>query len=586
MPRGRTLAVALVWLLVAPAIATGTGSALVADVHPAAAPAAASTATAAAEEASPTSLSHAASENESGPRVEAVFPNPVADGDAGEYVLLSFPEHTAVGNWTLSDGETTVSLPNRTVAGDVLVAANVSAARRLRATASAPSHASANESAGSDGNSTRIPGVTAVGLALSNGGERLVLARPNGTTVHAVAYEDAPEGEQYVDGAFRPLGATAHAPATTASVDARAFVTPDVAVPLAPIRNASTRISLAGYTFASERVADALERAADRGVDVRVLVDDAPVGGVTPRQGRVLEDLTDAGIAVRALGGRRARYDYHHAKYLVADDVAVVLTENWKPSGTGGHANRGWGAVLRDEATASALRDVFDSDWTGPDANPWTSVATEATAQSTRAANATYPTRIRSRNVTVERATVLVAPDNAERALTVRLRNATDRVHVLQMTAARDGVLVRETVAAARRGVDVRILLSSAWYAREENQAVVDALNRVAERESLPLDARLVDPDGRFRKVHAKGIVVDDTVVLGSINWNDHSLRENREVAVVLHGDAIADYYADALARDWQGGTKTPIPTWLAVATVIAVLVILAALARRIHFEN
>jgi phosphatidylserine/phosphatidylglycerophosphate/cardiolipin synthase-like enzyme len=575
--------VALVWLLVAPAIATGTGSAPVADVDPAATPAATSTVTAAAAEASPSSLSDAAKENESGPRVEVVYPNPVADGDPGEYVLLSFPERTAVGNWTLSDGETTISLPNRTVSGAVLVAANVSAARRLRANVSAPRAVGAKGSAGSG---SRVPGVTAAGLALSNGGERLVLARPNGTTAHAVAYEDAPEGERYVDGAFRPLGATDHAPATTANVDARAFVTPDVAVPLAPIRNASTRVSLAGYTFASERVATALERAADRGVDVRVLVDDAPVGGLTRRQVRVLDDLSDAGVAVRALGGDRARYDYHHAKYLVADDVAVVLTENWKPSGTGGHANRGWGVVLRDDATASALEAVFDGDWTAPDARPWTSVDVDETAEPTRAANATFPTRIRSRNVTAERATIIVAPDNAERALTARLRNASDRVHVLQMTAARDGVLVRETVAAARRGVDVRVLLSSAWYAREENQAVVDALNDVADRESLPLDARLVEPDGRFRKVHAKGVVVDDTVVLGSINWNDHSLRENREVAVVLHGDAIADYYADALARDWQGGTKTPLPTWLAAATAVAVLVILAALARRIDFAN
>ncbi|MFC6955079.1 phospholipase D-like domain-containing protein [Halorubellus litoreus] len=583
MSRRRALAIALVWLLVAPAIATGTGPGPVGDVESTSAPAAAF---AASGGVSASSLPGAPGKNESGPRVAAVYPNPVADGDAGEYVLLSFPERTHVGDWALTDGETTVSLPNRTVSGFVLVAANVSAARRLRASASASSHARANESDGSEASGPHVPGVTAAGFALSNGGERLVLARPNGATAHAVAYEDAPEGERYVDGTFRALGATDHAPATAASVDARAFVTPDVAVPLEPIRNASTSVSLAGYTFASERVATALGRAADRGVDVRVLVDDAPVGGVTRRQVNVLEDLADAGITVRALGGDRARYDYHHAKYLVADDVAVVLTENWKPSGTGGHANRGWGVVLRDAETASALEDVFEGDWTAPDARNWTTVTVDAGDPATRPANATYPTRVRSRNVTAERVTVLVAPDNAEAALTARLRNATDRVHVLQMTATRDGVLVRETIAAARRGVDVRILLSSAWYAREENQAVVDALNAIADRESLPLDARLVDPDGRFRKVHAKGVVVDDTVVLGSINWNDHSLRENREVAVALHGDAVADYYADALDRDWQGGTKTPLPTWLAAATALAVLVLLAALARRIHFEN
>lgn len=505
-----------------------------------------------------------------------MYPNPVADGDVGEYVLLRVHDPIEVGGWTVGDGETTISLPNETLSGLVLVAANVTAARRLRASAS-------GSATGSAGNATPV---VAAGLSLSNAGERIVLADASGSTIAVAEYEDAPEGERFVDGAFRPLGATDFDPATTADVRTRAFVTPDLAVPLEPIRTATGSVRLAGYTFASERVADALARAAHRGVDVRVLVDDAPVGGVTPRQVRVLDRLVDAGVHVRALGGERARYEYQHSKYLVADDTAMVLTENWKPSGTGGHANRGWGVVLRDPGTATALRRVFDADWTAPDARNWTTVAVDDDADPAPAANGTYPARVPSRNLTVDSVTVVTAPDNAERTLVDALRNATDRVLVLQMGAERDGVLLRETIAAARRGVDVRVLLSSAWYAREENARVVDALNALADRESLQLTAKLVEPDGRFQKVHAKGVVVDDSVVLGSVNWNDHSLRENREVAVVLRGDAAANYYADAFDRDWQGGTRTPVPPWLAATTAIAVLALLGVLARRIDFRD
>ena len=505
-----------------------------------------------------------------------MHPNPVADEDVGEYVLLRVPDPVDVGGWTVGDGETTISLPNETLSGFVLVTANVTAARQLRA--------SANASApGSTGNATPV---VATGLSLSNAGERIVLADASGSTVATAEYEDAPEGERFVDGTFRPLGATDFDPATTADVRTQTFVTPDLAVPLEPIRAATGSIRLAGYTFASERVADALARAVDRGVDVRVLVDDAPVGGVTPRQVRVLDRLVDAGVHVRVLGGERARYEYQHAKYLVADETAMVLTENWKPSGAGGHANRGWGVVLRDPGTATALQRLFDADWTAPDARNWTTVTVDESADPVPAANGTYPARVPSRNLTVDSVTVVTAPDNAERTLVDALRNATDRILVLQMTAARDGVLLRETIAAARRGVDVRVLLSSAWYAREENGRVVDALNALADRESLPLTAKLVEPEGRFRKVHAKGVVVDDTVVVGSVNWNDHSLRENREVAVVLHGDGAANYYADAFDRDWQGGERTPVPTWLAAATAVAVLVLLGVLARRIDFRN
>nr|WP_240148793.1 phospholipase D-like domain-containing protein [Halorubellus sp. JP-L1] len=520
--------------------------------------------------------------------VVAAYPNPVVDGDVGEYVLLRFPEPTAVGNWTLSDGETTVGFPNRTLSGRVLVAANVSAARSLLANHSI---GDASGGPGNDSATTAAAGavaaVEAPGLALANGGETLSLATPDGRVVGELAYADAPEGERYRDGAFHALGETDHPPRTTRDVRTRTFVTPDSAVPLAPIERADDRVYLAGYTFASERVARALERAAARGVDVQVLLDDAPVGGVTRRQVRVLDALDGTDVEIRALGGSRARYDYHHAKYLVADDAAVVLTENFKPSGTGGHANRGWGVVLDDAQTAGDLATVFQSDWRVPDARPWSTVDPDPDGddQEEPPANGSYPTRIESANVTADAVTVVVAPDNAERTYTARLRNATDRVRVLQMSAERDGVLLREAIAAARRGVDVDVLLSSAWYAREENGRVVDSLNALAEREDLPLAARLVDPGGRFRKVHAKGVVVDDAVVLGSVNWNDHSLRENREVAVVLEGDAVATYYADAFRADWTGGPDPRVPRWLAALTALAVLALLVVLARRVDFD-
>ena len=572
----------VVWLLVLPGVATGAG---LAAGDPSTPPLAPSVDALSPQERTGRAVTSPRDwnetrrpdgENDSRASIVAVYPNPVADGDVGEYVLLRVHDPVDVRGWTLADGETTVSLPNETLSGIVLVAANVSAARHLRASASGSTTGSARN----------VTPVVATGLSLSNAGERIVLADASGAPVATAEYENAPEGERFVDGAFRPVGATDFDPATTADVPTQTFVTPDLAVPLEPIRAATGSIRLAGYTFASERVADALARAVDRGVDVRVLVDDAPVGGVTRRQTRALDRLVDAGVDVRALGGERARYEYQHAKYLVADDTAIVLTENWKPSGAGGHANRGWGVVLRDPATATALRDVFDADWTAPDARNWSTVAVDESADIAPAANATYPARVRSRNLTVDSVTVATAPDNAERVLVDALRNATDRILVLQMTAARDGVLVRETIAAARRGVDVRVLLSSAWYAREENGRVVDALNALADRESLPLTAKLVDPEGRFRKVHAKGVVVDDSVVVGSVNWNDHSLRENREVAVVLHGDGAAAYYANAFDRDWRGGGRTPVPTWLAAATAVAVLVLLGVLARRIHFRD
>jgi phosphatidylserine/phosphatidylglycerophosphate/cardiolipin synthase-like enzyme len=51
---------------------------------------------------------------------------------------------------------------------------------------------------------------------------------------------------------------------------------------------------------------------------------------------------------------------------------------------------------------------------------------------------------------------------------------------------------------------------------------------------------------------HAKGAVVDSTVLLGSANWSAAGMRSAWEAALVLDEPAAADYYGEALLRDWQ----------------------------------
>ena len=41
----------------------------------------------------------------------AVYPDPVARGDSGEFVVVRFPRATNGTNWTLTDGKTVARLP-------------------------------------------------------------------------------------------------------------------------------------------------------------------------------------------------------------------------------------------------------------------------------------------------------------------------------------------------------------------------------------------------------------------------------------------------------------------------------------------
>ncbi|PCR91425.1 phospholipase D-like domain-containing protein [Natrinema ejinorense] len=504
------------------------------------------------------------------PRIVALAPNPPTDENAGEFVVLEIPPDTRLENWTLTDGHTTARLPNETVSDRIALSTSPNATERL----------------------TDTPVLGLEGhLQLANGGDDLRLRNAT-TTIDSVSYDRAPPAERWyrteapsvgangtTSGQWWPDDATC-LPVSSAAVDeATAFVLPDTPrVPRETIRNADERLLLAGYTVTSETIAADLVDAAERGVEVAVLLEASPVGGTPAPTAAVIETLVEGGVDVRVIGGEDARYRYHHPKYAVADDRVLVTSENWKPAGVGGESSRGWGVRLEDEAIASDLGSVFRADFEGRDTTAGTAYRANTSFVDgepdflSSDAETEYPTNHEPATVPVDSAELLLAPDNADQRLQQLLADADDEILVIQPSIAADVSLLEATVEAARRGVDVRILLGSAEYNADENEALAADLERTAERESLPLEVRLVEDTDRFEKIHAKGIVIDrETAIVGSANWNSNSLENNREVLLALHGEEIATYYADVFEADWSGDSwSVPIGFGVAVAVALA----------------
>ena len=474
-----------------------------------------------------------------GPQIIELYPNPVTENNTGEYILVEFPEPTNTTGWTLTDdGRQEAQLPNETLQGEIALSFDPSYTR----------------------NHTSAPVVELEGwLQPAASGDRIEL-RQNGTIVDAVEYDRAPESHRFLradGGQWVPMGATDHRRVTTTPSQIEPFVLPDADDRAAAfLRGATNRLLVGAYTFTSDEATEALLDAHDRGVDVQVLADGRPVGGITDTQHDRLDQLVAAEIPVTVLGGDHARYRFHHAKYAVADDQALVLTENWKPSGTEGKSSRGWGVIIDDAETADSLASVFEADTHWKDGIPWEQYRSGVDTVTDEASEETYPSRFSPEPMAVDAVDVLVAPDNAEETLIGYIEDAEDSIRIQQVSiGGSDSALVAATIDAARRGVEVELLPGSAWYVDEENREHAAELERLAEQESLDLTVELVDPRSRFNAVHTKGAVIDDYhVVLGSINWNDHSLRENREVAVVLSGDEVADYYGTVLTADRRGG--------------------------------
>ncbi|MFB6233186.1 MAG: phospholipase D-like domain-containing protein, partial [Haloarculaceae archaeon] len=120
---------------------------------------------------------------------------------------------------------------------------------------------------------------------------------------------------------------------------------------------------------------------------------------------------------------------------------------------------------------------------------------------------------------------------------------------------------------------------------REDNERLVAWLEDRAEAEGLPLSARVAEPRGRFEKIHTKGVVIDgERVILGSANWNNNSVRANREVVLVLEGSEVGAYYQRVFDADWRGSAWR-LPASVVVALVVVVVAALLG-ARRIRFET
>ena len=500
--------------------------------------------------------------------ITELYPNPTTDENRGEYAAVKIAEP---GNWTLTDGEGVVDLPDDQTGRFVATRHPDKTAAYTNAT----------------------PVVASGSFQLAVSGETLRLRRGN-SIVDTVNYEDAPESQQWRAGReppWQPAGFEPRTPTTVSDASVEAFVLPDnPAAPIEAIDDADNRLYLAAYTLTDQRVVDELIAARDRGVEVAVLVEGGPVGGMSERQATVLDELAAAGVDVRVMTGDAARFRYHHPKYAVADDTAVVLTENWKPAGTGGADSRGWGLTTTSAGVADELAAIFEHDTTWRDTPKWEAVREEIETVEAETATGSYPQHHPPLSTTADELTVLAAPDNAESTLVERINNTDDELLVIQPSIGdRDYRLLRAAIRAADRGVEVRLLLSGTWYAEAENTALAERLRERATDDNVPLSVRVAEENNRFGKIHAKGIVADDTAVIGSLNWNDNSAENNREVAIAVTDAAVADYYREVFTGDWQasgdsgGFSLLPsgeLPAGLVVVAV-AVISATALLAQR-----
>lgn len=122
------------------------------------------------------------------------------------------------------------------------------------------------------------------------------------------------------------------------------------------IDSASTSLDIYNEEMADQRITQALEQAAQRGVNVRVDMTYAT------QWKRPLQEIAASGVHVKTYSSTASLFI--HAKVIVADGArAFVGSENFSAQSL--DANRELGILISRPDIIASLTKTFDSDWTG-----------------------------------------------------------------------------------------------------------------------------------------------------------------------------------------------------------------------------
>ena len=282
---------------------------------------------------------------------------------------------------------------------------------------------------------------------------------------------------------------------TSADKNVILAASPIVSRVVALIDGAQNSVAVAQFTFSRREIEDALVRADQRGVEVRVAMDAAQ-----DRDGSLARRLRDAGVDVRFVAGvdNGSYAGIQHAKFMLVDgDTLLTGSNNW--SSTGVSINSENTIVVTgsaDEPQIAAFTCHFAAIW----------------ASNTDGAGACSTDGI------------AFSPSSAGKSL-IRdaIRASTSSVDVL-MHHFTFTDLVKELAVAQERGVDVRVIVNEADRAEHSGSnwtRLFSAGGQIRYKRSN---------EAAYQLMHHKLAIIDDAILVnGSGNWSGSGFFNNYE---------------------------------------------------------
>lgn len=315
-----------------------------------------------------------------------------------------------------------------------------------------------------------------------------------------------------------------------------------------------------------ERVVQAVEAAAARGVRVRFLAEEKFYKTYPETLDRL---ASRPGIQVRRYPGGKLSAGGDgilHAKYFLVDGGREAYL---------GSQNFDWrslehiqelGVALRQPDIARALADVFETDWAlAGGSEPGFRV---------KSGEYHFPVTVEQGGEALRLTPVFSPkgrlPDESLWALPRLVREIdaakrTVRVQVLTYRAdhkgERFGDLEDALKRAAARGVQVKLLVSH-WATREKSLAALKALAATPgiqiHVETIPRWSRGEIPFARV--IHAKYMAVDgERAWVGTSNWEKDYFFESRNVGLIIEGARFTERLERFFDDGWGGPYTVPV---------------------------
>lgn len=285
---------------------------------------------------------------------------------------------------------------------------------------------------------------------------------------------------------------------------------------LSSIASAQRSIDLAIYNLTDPRVANALLRARENGVEVRIVMESDNLEREIPRR------LLAAGIPIR--GDEQS--SLMHNKFMVVDGVELLTgSANYTENGLGSDNNY----LLRvaDPRLAKVFLDEFNSMF----------------EDGQFGAEDLQPTGMNQFDVEGNTVEVLFSPeDQVEDKLLALASEADSSIHFLAYTFTLDG-LGQALLDKYAAGVDVRGVFEGDMLPGSTGTEY-DRFRRAG------MDIRL---DGNPGLMHEKLMIIDgEIVVIGSYNFTRAADERNDENLLVIQDSALAGRFEQEFLRVFE----------------------------------